>query len=62
MEEQGLASRCFFPYDLRKKKMISESGRTAEGGEGIAFPTFGGLRGFGGNHSPRAGVQGAAAP
>ena len=42
--------------------MISESRRTAEGAEGIALRTFGGLRGSGGNHSSRAGVQGAAAP
>ena len=62
MGEQRLATRSFFSYDLRKKKMISESGRTAEGAEGEAFRTFGGLRGSGGNHSPRAGVQGAAAP
>ena len=62
MGEQRLATRSFFSYDLRKKKMISESGMTAEGAEGVAFRTFGGLRGSGGHHSPRAGVQGAAAP
>ena len=46
--EQRLASRCFFPYDLRKKKMISESGRAFERGGNIVFSTFGGLMGFGG--------------
>ena len=62
MGEQRLATRSFFSYDLRKKKMISESGRTAEGAEGDALRTFGGLVGSGVDRSPRAGGRGAVAP
>ena len=54
-EEQRLATPAFFPYDLRKKNIISESRRTSGSLAGKALQASRGTEGGLGEFDPKGG-------